>query len=254
VTITQILRRAGLAVGLLAAISCDSGPMEVQWSDGLHALFIGNSITYWHDIPNIVAAMADSAGLGPGEVESRASGGWTLKSHWNSSITRNLLERGGWDVIVLQGYTGVGETSDSLLKYAQFFAAEASAVGARTALFMRNPADLHREQIDEIVSAYADAARQTNSVLLPVAAAWEEVWARDSTYLLYDDDVHPNEAGSYLAALVIFQHLTGRSPIGLPAALRQDRGWFRALLELPQDEAEFLQSVAAEVGRRYGAP
>jgi hypothetical protein len=222
--------------------------MEVQWSDGLRMLFIGNSITYWHQIPSIVAALADSAGIGADTVESSARGGWSLATHWEFGEARGLIASGGWDVVVLQGYTGIGESRDSLLKYAELFAHEASLVGARTALFMRNPGNTYREYTDAIAASYADVARQTGAVLLPVALAWREVLRRDPTFDLYDDDVHPNKAGSYLAGLVIFQHLTGRSPIGLPSTLLLSTGWYPDLLEVAPDDAALLQAAAAVVG------
>ena len=247
--ITQVLRRAGLVVGLLAAISCDSGPMEVQWSDGLRIMFVGNSITYWHDTPSIVAALVDSAGIGADTVASATHGGWSLRDHWNFGRASEMIATGGWDVVVLQG---AGGSQDSLLKYAQLFGQQASRVGARTALFMPNPNDSHIEFTDQIAAAYTDVARQINAVLLPVALAWREVLARDSTIQLYSDAVHPNLAGSYLAGLVIFRHLTGRSPVGLPATLTLDRAWYPTVLDLSPKEAALLQQVAAEVGESYG--
>jgi len=251
-TITKRLRRAGLLAALLAAICCDTGPTEVPWSDGFNALFIGNSITFWHDIPSIVEALVDSAGIGPNTVASFARGGWSLAEHWHFGRASELIAEGGWDVVVLQGSAGIGAGRDSLLKYAQLFADEASGVGARTALFMPNPGDSYREYVDEISAANTYVARQINGVLLPVADAWSEVWARDATFQLYDDDVHPNESGSYLAALVIFQHLIGRSPLGLPATLRLNRDRYPDLLQITPEDAAFLQSVAAAVGEKYG--
>jgi hypothetical protein len=85
-----------------------------------------------------------------------------------------------------------------------------------------------------------------------VALAWQEVWRRDPTFDLYSDDVHPNYAGSYLAALVIFQHLTEHSPIGLPAVLWLDKNnWYPTLLQLPPEDAALLQEAAAAVGERH---
>jgi len=224
--------------------------MEVQWSDGLRILFIGNSITLWREVPSIVGALVDSAGIGADTIHSVAMGGWSLADHWAFGRAQRLIANGGWDVVVLQGYTGVGGSRDSLLKYAELFSYEASQVGARTALFMRNPRDSYREQVDEIAAAYTDVARQLNAVLLPVALAWKEVWRRDPTFELYSDDVHPNYAGSYLAGLVIFQHLTEHSPVGLPATLTLKGTWYPSLLEQPESDAAFLQEAAAAVWKR----
>jgi len=248
VAVVKQLRTAGLLAGLLAAIACDSGPLEVQWSDGLEALFIGNSITYWHDTPKIVEALTDSAGIGPNNVESFTRGGWSLRDHWQYGEARRLIEQGGWDVVVLQGSSG---SQDSLLKYVRLFAERAFLGGARTALFMPNPSAENVEYADEIAATYAEVATRVDAVLLPVAVAWREVLNRDPAFDLYTDNVHPNEAGSYLAALVIFQHLTGRSAIGLPAALWVDKDWYPGMLEIPPEDAAFLQGVADAVWMQH---
>ena len=223
--------------------------MEVQWSDGLNALFIGNSITYWRDTPSVVEALVDSAGIGPNTVESFVRGGWSLRDHWHLGEASQLIQAGGWDVVVLQG---AGGSRDSLLKYVQLFSSEASQVGARTALFMPNPNASHVEYADEIAAAYTEVARKVNGVLIPVAVAWREVLAREPTIELYSDNVHPNDVGSYLAGLVIFRQLTGRSPVGLPSTLWLDKNWYPTDLEISPEEVALLQAVADEVGKKYG--
>jgi hypothetical protein len=44
---------------------------------------------------------------------------------------------------------------------------------------------------------------------------------RDPALDLYDPDGgHPNEVGTYAAALAVYQGLTGESPLGLPSTLK----------------------------------
>ena len=58
------------------------------------------------------------------------------------------------------------------------------------------------------------------------------------------DDFHPSVEGSYLAALVIYAQLSGRSPVGLPARFALPTG---AVLEIPPESAALLQNSAAQV-------
>ena len=58
----------------------------------------------------------------------------------------------------------------------------------------------------------------------PVGEAWRLAGKRDTKLGLYSDDLHPTPAGSYLAALVMYQQLYGASPVGLPAELSLEKG------------------------------
>ncbi|HJU66409.1 MAG TPA: hypothetical protein VJ596_12055 [Gemmatimonadaceae bacterium] len=89
-------------------------------------------------------------------------------------------------------------------------------------------------------------------MLFPVGEAWRGTWSRDANAPLYGpDDFHPSAAGSYLAGLVIYGMLTGRSPVGLPSTLRLSNG---GLLEVAPPLAAMLQEAAAEANTRFGRP
>lgn len=80
--------------------------------------------------------------------------------------------------------------------------------------------------------------------LLSLAEAWLEAQHRNSAYTLYGDDIHANEAGSYLAALVLYARIFNKSPIGLPRALQTRAG---TGITLSSDMALALQQVAADI-------
>ena len=96
--------------------------------------------------------------------------------------------------------------------------------------------------------------------MAPVGIAWENCLRRHPGIALYQaDGQHPTEAGSYLAACVMYCTLFGKSPLGLPAKLSL-KGV--RLCSLPADRAKILQTVARDtckqlfsssVGNRPGA-
>ena len=90
---------------------------------------------------------------------------------------------------------------------------------------------------------------------LPAGEAWREAWRRDPQAPLYgEDDFHPSLAGSYAAALAIYAGLSGRTPVGLPAALALEGG---GTLRVPPPLADLLQSAvqqALETYRDYRPP
>ena len=78
-------------------------------------LFIGNSHTYLHYMPQMLGQLV-SAGNCDFELEADQSvgEGASLEWHWNSRSTRHKMRRRDWDFIVLQERSGVGAGTDDL--------------------------------------------------------------------------------------------------------------------------------------------
>ncbi len=97
---------------------------------------------------------------------------------------------------------------------------------------------------------YAHAAQDVGGLLVPVGEAWRAAWRRDESLGLYGaDGFHPSPIGTYLAALVFFERLTGRPAVGLPdPALSRDRALQGVRLAPARLEA--LQEAAAEASAR----
>ncbi|HET9454234.1 MAG TPA: hypothetical protein VFO66_08130, partial [Gemmatimonadaceae bacterium] len=93
--------------------------------------------------------------------------------------------------------------------------------------------------------SYRMAADSVDGLLFPVGDAWLEAWKLDPNAPLYaDDGLHPSAAGSYLAALVMYAALYGKSPVGLPASLRLRDG---RTFGVPTALAATLQRAAEAV-------
>jgi len=82
----------------------------------------------------------------------------------------------------------------------------------------------------------------------PAGEAWRVAWASDPTLALYGaDGFHPSLEGSYLAALVIFEQLSGTDPRSLPAVVRvagED-------VQLDPERARLLQEAARTANERH---
>merc|ERR1712156_654465 len=70
----------------------------------ISVLWIGNSYTYYNDLPTIVSKLAEAAGEGY-EFDSHLEGGWSWEKHWNSNETLQKIGSKAWDVVVLQEYS-----------------------------------------------------------------------------------------------------------------------------------------------------
>ena len=224
-----------------------------QGSEGrCRVLFIGNSLTYVNDVPAMVAAMADSAGVGPLLTESVVFGGYSLEDHWNQGDAVRAIGRGGWSVVVLQqGPSSLPESRLLLIEYARRFMFEIRRVGARPALYMVWPEADRLNAFDGVSRSYRDAAEIVDGLLFPAGEAWRAAWRLDAALPLYGpDQFHPSPMGSYLSAVVIFGGLYQRSPVGLPAILTVGSQGTR--VELSSAQASLVQQAAAEAIGQFG--
>ena len=248
----RLRRPPGVAVALLVALvvgcsSAPSGPGLPQLvGEGRRMLFVGNSLTYWNDLPLIVQSLADSAGEASLAVMTVAFPDYNLDDHRAEGSAERAIALGGWEVVVLQqGPSSLPENRAQLRASVGALTGQIRAVSAAPALYAVWPQSSRRGDFDAAIESYELAAQDVNGLLFPVAAAWLAAWGRDPTLALYSPDgLHPSMAGSYLAALVMYGVLFDRSPVGLPARVRLASG---TEVGVSAAVAAVLQEAAAEV-------
>jgi hypothetical protein len=232
------------AVVVFSLATCASLTDEGE-APGLNVLFIGNSLTYENDLPAMLRVLFDSAGLPRARVVAVAKPNFGLEDHWVGGDSHTMIARGGWDYVVLQQGPSATEGRPSLIEYSGRFEPEIRAAGAVPALYMVWPAASRPFDFDGVSDAYRTAAAEVNGVLLPAGDGWRKAWALDPDLRLYGaDGFHPSSAGTYLTALVMFQRLTGLSPIGLPGSLTLHSSSYPDP-RIPPEMALTLQRAAA---------
>ena len=252
-TLTRDLRNAVVALIVAAAVvtSCRSSSVAPSQTnapgrsapvDG-RVLFIGNSLTEANGLPALVETLSRQGGGTPINSASVVFGGFSLEDHWNEGTARRRIAEGGWSIVVLQqGPSALPESQVALREWTIRFDSVIRASGARTALYMVWPESNRRDVFDAVSQSYARAAEDITGMLLPVGEAWRAAWRRDPDVPLYGPDgFHPTPTATYLAALVIYQQVSGRSPIGLPA-----------LPDMPVARALLLQEAAQEANTQFG--
>lgn len=235
--------RLGVAA-LLAA--CAAGPAGTEGAPdgpGEGVLFIGNSLTYSNDLPEMVRALAEAVGEDL-PVTQVANPDYSLEDHWAGGPALRQIRRGGWDVVVLQqGPSALPESRVLLLEYARRFAEEIRAADARPALYMVWPSASRSADFDRVSESYRLVAEEVDGLLFPAGEAWRAAWRMGGAPPLYSaDGLHPTREGSYAAALVIYARLSGRSPVGMASRLRVGAG----TVVISDADAALLQQAAAE--------
>jgi hypothetical protein len=238
----------------------------------IRILFIGNSYTYFNNLPAMIAALAVSAGQSKSlESQMVVIGAATLELHWQDGKALEVLKQGGWDYVVLQEQSTLGHSFGTgniphikdpavFHKYARLFDTEIKAIGAKTAFYLTWARKNAPETQKQLTEAYLDIAQELNAIVAPVGIAWESALSQRPELALHQDDMaHPNPAGSYLAACVFYAAFYGESPEGLSAtimgsALDDDGTIIKSegdgtsatvkLVNLSESDALFLQQIA----------
>jgi len=201
----------------------------------MQVLFIGNSFTYFNDMPYTFLNMARTVDP-DARVESLAYGGYTLAQYADETtevgkLAISKIVSYEWDYVVLQEQSLLPCVDpDAFLASVEKLCAIVSQIGAKVILFetwayeegsekLRSTGLSYEEMNTRLQEAYRRAAEKNGAVVAPVGELFEQVHRSEHiTHLLNSNDhYHPSTSGSYLAACAIFRTVTGRSTIGLPS-------------------------------------
>ena len=236
----------------MALLGCgaSSATLEPLPPGGQHVLFIGNSLTYTNDLPGTLAQLASTVG-DTIRVRSVALPNLALIDHVDGqSNAVDVIRAERWSMVVLQqGPSTLPLNRDTLVLATKKFDPYIRAAGARSGTFMTWPASDRPGDFPAVLTSAQLAAKAVSGTLLPVGQAWSGAWAVNPQLALYGaDGYHPAELGTYLAALVIYEGITGHDARLLPAqAVVAGR-----TLSAPSGTVRMLQQVAHETVQRYG--
>jgi hypothetical protein len=181
----------------------------------IRVLFIGNSLTFWNEMPFLTRRVAGSLAADPAlATEFSGMGGATLRQHWEKGAALRRIREGKWNFVVLQAQSGeMMRSPEETKKYAAMFDHEIDRAGAKTVIFETwQPLGSAGTQ-SQLNARYVALAKELDAVVAPVGAAWE-ILQRRRLNLFDPGGVHPNLRGSYLAACVFFATFYNVSPHG----------------------------------------
>ena len=218
----------------------------------LNVLFIGNSHTYLHYMPQMLVALVKSADRGYGlKVDQCTGEGVSLEWHWNNDPTREKIQSKAWDFVVLQDRSG-GPLEDlkSFQSHARLLDQEIKKQGGKTIFFMTWANRSRPLTQATLADAYDHMAKELGAILAPVGLAWETALNRvPGLNLHHEDGRHANSTGAYLSACLFYVLLFKSSPEGLPAAIFiQGKKW----VDLDKSTALLLQRTAFETVMNTG--
>lgn len=201
----------------------------------MEILFVGNSYTFYNDVPAQVCGHLKRLGM---DATARvcAEGGATLTRHWEELGSRKFVEQGPMDLLVLQD-----QSTRPLHNRKEFLAdmerfATAAPDNCKLMLYQtwpREPGHAVYESrwsmgsppkmTEAVAHAYEEAKAKIEKSgrrveIAPVGSIWLQILEGDDMHSLYDEDGHhASPLGSALAAWVIARTVAAR-PLNLPEA------------------------------------
>lgn len=210
---------------LLTACSDTSGPTPeplvpvTRAADPrpLRILFIGNSLTFFNDLPARTAeiALRDTTLRSP-DAQSVTRSSTSLRQHWFLGTAPQRIQAERWDYVVLQESSDIVDAPETTEVYVAKYDSLARAGGARTMLYLTwTYGDVPQLQ-DSVTHIYTRIAQHVGTLVAPVGVAWKQALQVQPTLPLYlPDSLHPAPMGTYLAANTMFAALYRHTPVGL---------------------------------------
>lgn len=237
--------RAWCGVLFLLLVGClGSGGPTAPPPGGHRVLFIGNSLTYTNDLPR---TLSDVAALGGDTIRAAmvAFPNFALDDHLAAGTAQATIAQRGWELVILQqGPSSLDANRQNLVAATRTMDGLVRQAGGRTALYMVWPAKVNAGDFVRVGESYRQAAEAVGGIFLPAGLAWLAAWERDPSLALYGpDDFHPSVLGTYLAALVMYERITGKDARDLPPTLTADG---RVWASVGADVVRLLQAAAHE--------
>ena len=178
-------------------------------------LFLGNSLTYFNDLPGLVEEAAAKNGYLV-NAEMLAKPNYAILDHWDEGEVQQMIANGAYDYLVIQqGPSSQEWGREVLFEYGVKYNALCSANGVKLVYFMVWPSRAYYYTFPGVIKNYREASINTSSILCPVGEVWKNHFDSSGNFSYYGSDgFHPSLEGSIVAAQVITNKLFPKSPKG----------------------------------------
>jgi len=256
---TNNLKRLASASLILSLVLSVSLMSKAQTTDSLRILWVGNSYTFYNDLPDKFAELAAEQGLYLATTKF-LKGGERFSGHMKNTKLIEAIKQGGWDYVILQEQSSLPAQStrtvvndcypyaralDSLVMahspqaHVIFYMTWGHMVKNVNNKIEKDPAYPLDESYDwfqaRLFNSYLEMTYENKAWCAPVGMAWKTVRKEHPEIELYSNDgSHPSLEGSYLAAHSIL------------ATILQKKYSSHIYFGIPQQNAVLLQKTALQ--------
>lgn len=171
-------------------------------------LFIGNSLTYYNNLPKLVTENAKSKDLTI-KTQMLAFPNYAIEDHWNEGKIQKLLKSKNFDYIIIQqGPSSQEEGRQMLIDYGKKISNLFKSSNSKLCYLMTWPSLQYYNTFDNVIKNHKEAAKLNNAILIPVGKYWKSNIEKNKDYSYYGTDgFHPSEKGSKMTAKIIVDTL-----------------------------------------------
>ena len=200
-----------------------------------NVLFLGNSYTYYNQLPQLLNNIATSLGDSV-YYDSNTPGGYTFQGHSTNATSLSKIAFGNWDYVILQEQSQIpsfppSQVAADCYPYASilvdsilssnpcaepvFFMTWGRENGDQSNCANYPPLCTYDGMQARLRESYLQLSIDNNCTVSPVGAAWKYVRDQYPSIGLYTTDgSHPSIYGSYLAACVHYATIFRKTPVG----------------------------------------
>lgn len=211
-------------------------------------LFIGNSLTYYHEMPEMLQQMFNEQQFQI-NVEKSTLPGASLSDHLSNEETLERINSRDWDFLILQeGTVRILIPEARMYRFERSvlgFDSIAKLIGAKVMLYQNYPISIYPEKYcypsmlisnelenkmycsDSLVNStqefriitksFEEVSKKIDSHVAPVGYYFEICKKQFPQLVLFESnvDTHPSRLGSFLIACVFFKKITSENVSGL---------------------------------------
>lgn len=182
----------------------------------MRILFIGNSHTYYNDMPYQFAEIMRASGQQV-EITMLTRGGQNLSGHIRNEQTRFNIRYGQYDFVIFQEVTSEFPDADTYLRDVSTLKGWCDEAGSACGLYMNFESPCDTPPLARMQPTVLSTAQTLKIPAARVGEAFAHATMQLPELDLYASDRHhASAAGSYLIALTIAHDLFGLSVRGLP--------------------------------------
>jgi hypothetical protein len=192
---------------------CFSSSKEFNYIDDISnesvsILFIGNSLTYTNNLPELTKNFAKLKGKVI-KTKMIALPNYALVDHWNDGVVQKEIKNKKYDfVIIQQGPSSQSNGREMLIEYGKKYGELCKSNNALLCYFMVWPSLKNYHTFESVIENHKEAASMNEAILLPVGEVWKDHIDSTGNFDYYSSDgFHPSLKGSTIAADIIVNHL-----------------------------------------------
>lgn len=218
-------------------------------------LFIGNSFTFYWNLPSQVEKMSIERGIN-WDITHFTVPSSTLKEHSNNPNLNSILESQTFDHVIIQEHSTnilTGEQGNPKFYFDQIASLipDSAQIHIFSTWMYPSMEELNTNNEEyPIEESIKQIIEGTTTKIIPVGRAFKLFNDKYPQFnLLMEDEKHPNPNGSYLASCIIFSHLSAESSLNLSKRYKGvDNKGVDIYYSIVEDEVlTFIQQISDEV-------